>query len=364
MGTPTLANVPRNQLRGLPVLQTGGSAGNANIVGGNVVRKWSSVQTGLDVAAAQTDANGHVYLATNFLDLSGCRAFTAMIVRTGAVAPLVAPNTFPVGGSGAWGLAGAANYATALLTNDGDSSYVQSADAGNPLTKMRVALTRVGYPGTAGWTINLVARGASLLASNSPDISVAILTGCDAALGGGVFVFGHSIIMPVAVSPSGYATFSLPIGAGPAAAIVAATAAPGTFVTVELLNSFGGTVPAVVNATQLYMDVGGALVPSESTMVAWFQQRTDSADVAPTSLPGLNLDFCGMSRCNATPINFPAMTALGQSQRALCSWDMAEVAGSAGTVGSEQADARVILSFGTGPADPSSRYSVTLWGTT
>lgn len=364
MGTPTLANVPMNQRRALPVLQSGGSAGQPNVIGGNVVRKWSPTQTGLDAGAAQTDANGHVFLATNFLDLSGCRAFTALIERTGAVNPLVLPNTYPSGGAGAWGLAGAANYATALQTNDGDASIAQSADAGNPLTKMRVALTRVAYPGTAGWTLNLVARGATLIPSNSPDISAAILTGCDAALGGGVFVFPHTIIMPVLAAPGAYATFSIPIGAGPAALIAAATAAPGTFATVELLNSFGGSAPAVVNATQLYMDVGGALVPSESTMVTWFQQRTDAADVAPTSLPGLNLDFCGMSRCNATPINFPAMTALGQSQRAVCSWDMAEVAGSAGTVGSEQADARIILSFGGGPADPSSRYSVTLWGTT
>lgn len=192
MGTPTLANTPAYQLDALPVFQNGGTAGAGNIVGGVVVRKWLAATTGINASAATTDANGHVFLATAFLDTSGCRSFTALMLRSSAAGALVA------------------------------------------------------------------------------------------------------------------------------------------------------TAP----------------------MLVYFQMRINAADVAPTSLPGgaINLDYCGMSVVNNNTLTWPLMGSAAEVQRALRCWDLSTPAGFAGAAGSQSADVRLLLSFGTTAIDANNRFSLLLWG--
>lgn len=192
MSTPTLANVPQNQLDALPVFQNGGSAGGGNVLGGVVVRKWTAATTGINGSAALTDANGHVYLATGFLDTSGCRSFTGLLLRSSS---------------------------------------------------------------------------------------------------------------------------------------------------------------------------GGALVAT-APMLVYFQMRVDAADIAPTSLPGgaINLDYCGMSVVNNNTITWPLMGSAAEVQRALRCWDLSTPAGFAGAAGSQSADVRLLLSFGTTAIAANNRFSLILWG--
>lgn len=194
MPTPTLANVPQNQRDALPIMQSGGTNGTVDVLGGVVVRKWTAAQTGIASASVTTDANGHVYCVTSFLDTSGCRSFTALMLR--------------------------------------------------------------------------------------------------------------------------------------------------------------GTTPA------------GSLLATPAMLVQ-FQMRIDAADVPPTSLPGgsINLPFCGMSPVNTTGLTWPALNDDAEVQRALRCWDLAEIMGNAGTVGSQQADARFFLSFGTSAVSADNKFTVVLWGT-
>lgn len=191
MPTPTLANVPQNQINALPVFQTGGASGSSSIVGGQVVRRWTAAQTGIDTEATGTDANGHVFLATDYLDTSGCRSFTALMLRSSA----------------------------------------------------------------------------------------------------------------------------------------------------------------------------GAALAATPAMLLYFQMRIDSSDAAPSSLPGLNLAFCGMSVVNANTITWPLMGSAGEVQRALRCWDLSTVAGVAGAVGSQSADVRLLMSFGVAAVNADNRFSLVLWGT-
>jgi len=90
----TLSNLPQNQIAALPVI--GGTGGSVIVVGGVPTRKWTSLQTGINTVATTTDANGHVFCVTGFLDVTGCRSFMGLILRSSAGAALGAPPAMTV----------------------------------------------------------------------------------------------------------------------------------------------------------------------------------------------------------------------------------------------------------------------------
>lgn len=85
----TLGNVPQNQVDALPILQTA-EGGGGFVVGGIPVRKWTAAQTGIDAVATTTDSNGHVYCVTGFLDVTGCRSFATLLLRSSSSGALIA----------------------------------------------------------------------------------------------------------------------------------------------------------------------------------------------------------------------------------------------------------------------------------
>lgn len=83
-------DAPINQQNALPTLNTGASSGTGSIIGGTVIRKWTAAQVGIDGVATTTDANGHVYCVSNFLNVTGCRSFATLLLRSSSSGALIA----------------------------------------------------------------------------------------------------------------------------------------------------------------------------------------------------------------------------------------------------------------------------------
>jgi hypothetical protein len=80
----SIGRTPQNQLNALPLItpEAVGQAGDVVVVGGVVVRTWTPAATGISGTLgniADPRTNTLAYLLTNWLDMSGCSRFTAML---------------------------------------------------------------------------------------------------------------------------------------------------------------------------------------------------------------------------------------------------------------------------------------------
>jgi len=84
-------NVPQNQIDALPIItpDAAAAAGDLQIVGGSISRFWSPATLGLNGVAA-TASGGVFFLATPYLDVSGCTRFAMFISRFNAVGDAIA----------------------------------------------------------------------------------------------------------------------------------------------------------------------------------------------------------------------------------------------------------------------------------
>jgi hypothetical protein len=88
-------SVPINQQNAFPTLTIAGATAPQQTVvtGGQVQKYFGPVDTGINAVAATTDAQGHIYVVTNFLDLSGCSNGGLVVARTTSI---VNPNPVAV----------------------------------------------------------------------------------------------------------------------------------------------------------------------------------------------------------------------------------------------------------------------------
>lgn len=87
-------NIPKNQQDAFPILTIAGATApqTTTVIGGQVQKYWGPTDTGVNGVNTTTDANGHIFVVTNYLDLSGCCNGTMMIKRDNSIvnAPVVA----------------------------------------------------------------------------------------------------------------------------------------------------------------------------------------------------------------------------------------------------------------------------------
>lgn len=94
MPTPTLANVPKNQLDALPIDQTGGTAGAAVVIGNSMQRFWSPTALGLSgITGWTTDGFGNIYIVTPFLEVLGCTNFVMQMRCITSIVRVALPST-------------------------------------------------------------------------------------------------------------------------------------------------------------------------------------------------------------------------------------------------------------------------------
>lgn len=361
MPTPTLANVPKFQRDALPIVVGGASTPSQVLEGGRVVRKWTPAATGINGSAVTVDANGHVFLPTGFLDLSGCRSLTALVERIGSSDGAFVPDG-DLPEFFTWGLYNdsgppPATFTEALLTGGGFNSYTaRNNPIGGPAGyAVHVLLDGVLSTGVAAWTVRYVAAKIGTLNAIASELTFSI------ARNDGDLVPSAPLDMlagPYALG-FGFATYEVPIVFGTGTASDANALRIGA--------GFAGFSDGYIALDQVVVfPTGGGPLGAAPPATLWFQQRVDAADVPPTSrgaAPNLGLQFCGMSQANDATLTFPAASVAGESQRALVSWDLSEIMGLAGTAGSQQADARLLLSFDDEPVDAGNLFWLTLWGT-
>jgi hypothetical protein len=89
----TFGNLPQSQLDALPGFgsdaATSGGSGSFN-PGGGITRVWTPADTGINGINFGLDANGFTILASSFLNVTGCRAFLAILTRTSTAGVLAA----------------------------------------------------------------------------------------------------------------------------------------------------------------------------------------------------------------------------------------------------------------------------------
>jgi hypothetical protein len=86
--------IPLNQQDAFPLqsIAAAQQATDVQVIGGMVTKYFGPSATGVFAAAVTTDANGHRFCASNYLDMMGCNVGAALISRNDtAAAPLAAP---------------------------------------------------------------------------------------------------------------------------------------------------------------------------------------------------------------------------------------------------------------------------------
>ena len=90
--------IPANQQDSFPIVSVTGAqqATETRIIGGTVLKYWGPAATGITNAAVPVggDANGHRFLATNYLDMTGISVGAALVSRFDSVANPVATPAF------------------------------------------------------------------------------------------------------------------------------------------------------------------------------------------------------------------------------------------------------------------------------
>lgn len=79
--------IPQNQIDSFPLLTVGEATApqTTRVLGGQVQKYWGPADTGISDLSTQTDANGHVFCVSNYLDLSGCSNGALVVRRTNTV---------------------------------------------------------------------------------------------------------------------------------------------------------------------------------------------------------------------------------------------------------------------------------------
>ena len=79
-----LGNTPKNQIDALPIMTVvaAAAADDITIVGGTIAKFWSPTTLGMAGIVPTTDAAGHVFLVTPFLDMTGCTNGALLLTRT------------------------------------------------------------------------------------------------------------------------------------------------------------------------------------------------------------------------------------------------------------------------------------------
>jgi len=78
-----IGNMPQNQIDALPLFSadTAAKGGIISIFAGSFTRYLDGPTTGINGSAFATDANGLVFIVSDFMDLRGCRSFAILLRR-------------------------------------------------------------------------------------------------------------------------------------------------------------------------------------------------------------------------------------------------------------------------------------------
>jgi len=163
MPPTVISKMPQNQLDALPLIDAGtvANSGDVQILGNRITRYWSPTALGLSGAAFVSDggAGGGTVLATPFLDVRGCRAFTILLRRINVLLAAALPDFF------LWGQYRFSTGEVPLFDGSGDRLTYLEGYLVNNITISFPAMQTAGEVQTAtrGWHV-----GQEPLAADQP----------------------------------------------------------------------------------------------------------------------------------------------------------------------------------------------------